>query len=151
LIDQPKKGRPRSENPMVHTAVVLPRDLLEKLRTDAAAANRGLSAEIRQRLQLGYLVPREPYDHETSQLLAAIKLLSESLARDLGAKWHEHTYALAAFKAGVEAFLARYYLAGDEDRRPDAQDADEPDDPPDVVGRTHARLIEIGNHEDEGK
>ena len=51
LIKQRKKGRPRSENPMVHTAVVLPRDLLEQLRKDAEASGRGLSTEIRQRLQ----------------------------------------------------------------------------------------------------
>ena len=36
------------------------------------------------------------------------------LARDLGARWSEHSYALAAFKAGVAALLSRYLLDGDE-------------------------------------
>jgi hypothetical protein len=67
------------------------------------------------------------------------------LARDLGTEWYEHSYALAAFKAGVVALLSRYVLEGDEKVRPDG----EGDDPPEVVGRTYARLIEIAD--DEGQ
>jgi hypothetical protein len=142
-------GRPRSENPMVHTAVVLPRDLLETLRSDAAASDQGISAVIRQVLQLHYLARPDPEDFETSNLLSAIKHLSEFLARDMGAKWHQHPYALAAFKAGVQAFLARYHPEGDARVRPDSQGTGEPDDPPDVVGRTHARRIGVSGHPDE--
>jgi hypothetical protein len=134
---------------MVHTAIVLPRDLLERLRRDAEASNRRLSAVIRERLQLHYLFPEELKDPETNNLLSAIKVLSEILARDMGTQWHQHPYALAAFKAGVEAFLARYHPKGDEKVRPDTTSAGEPDDPPDIVGRTHARLIGIANHEGE--
>ena len=65
-MNQRKKGRPRSENPMVHTAVVLPRDLLERLRRDAKASDRGLSTEIRQRLQLTYDQEGLPSDPETN-------------------------------------------------------------------------------------
>ena len=35
---------------MVHTAVVLPPELVARLKTDAEASDQGLSAEIRQRL-----------------------------------------------------------------------------------------------------
>ena len=72
-MKQRKKGRPRSENPMVHTAVVLPRDLLERLRTDAERSERGLSTEIRQRLQLTYDLEGLPRDPETSDLIECIK------------------------------------------------------------------------------
>jgi hypothetical protein len=151
LKQQRKKGRPRSENPMVHTAVVLPQDLLEKLRKDAEASGHGLSAEIRAQLQLNYLMmeTKTKDGPETSNLLAAIKHLANFLAHDLGKKWHEHAYALAAFKAGVASFLTRYHPEGDERVRPDTRVAGEPDDPPDVVGRTHARHIGIVRHEDE--
>jgi hypothetical protein len=151
LIKKSKKGRPRSENPMVHTAVVLPRDMLEWLRRDAEASGQGLSAEIRAQLQVNYLMMKTKTkdDPETSSLLAAIRHLANFLARDLGKKWHEHAYALAAFKAGVASFLARYHPEGDERVRPDTRVAGEPDDPPDVVGRTHARNIGIARHEDE--
>jgi hypothetical protein len=145
LTKQRKKGRPRSENPMVHTAVVLPRDLLERLRRDAEAREHGLSTEIRERLRvyeqdrdLEILMQR---DHETKWLLEAIKLLADNLAGDLGKKWHEHPYALAAFKAGVAAFLGRYQPKGDASARPDTRMVGEPDDSPDAVGRTHARLL----------
>jgi hypothetical protein len=131
---------------MVHTAVVLPADLISKLKADAEAEGRGLSAEIRLRLSATYLMQLSRGDTETGKLLHAIKHLSDFLARDLGKRWHQHPYAMAAFKAGVADLLARYQPEGDERVPPDAQVIG---DPPDVVGRTHARLIGIAGHEDE--
>jgi hypothetical protein len=142
LTKQQKRGRPRSESPMVHTAVVLPRDLLERLKRDAKAQGRGLSTEIRRLLQLildlkGVL----PRDKETADMVDSIQLLANNLAGDLGVYWYEHPYALAAFKAGVAAFLAQYQPPGDANVRPDTRVFGEPNDPADVVGRTHARAI----------
>jgi hypothetical protein len=134
---------------MVHTAIVLPQDLLERVKRDAEEHDLGLSATIRQHLQLIYLLEGPRDDPETRDLLAAIKHLAQFVERDVGKKWHEHAYALAAFKAGVGAFLARYHPQGNETVRPDTAAAGRPDDPPDVVGRTHARRIAIANHEDE--
>jgi hypothetical protein len=144
-MKQRKKGRPPSENPMVHTAVVLPRDLLERMRRDAEAADRGLSTEIRQRLQLTFDLEGLPRDPETTELVDSIKSLADNLAGDLGKKWYQHPYALAAFKAGVAEFLAQYRPAGKESVRPDTRVVGEPTDPPDVVGRIHARLIGVAN------
>lgn len=143
MTKKAKKGRPRAENPMVHTAVVLPQELLGRLKRDAATAGRGLSTEIRQRLQLTYDLEGLPRDAETSELTNSIKELADNLAGDLGEKWHRHAYALAAFKAGVAALIGRHRPEGDESKRPDTRVVGEPDDPPDVVGRTHARLISI--------
>ena len=53
---------------------------------------------------------------------------------------------MAAFKAGVADLLARYRPEGDERVRPDTQVVG---DPPDAVGRTHARRIGIAGHETE--
>jgi type II restriction/modification system DNA methylase subunit YeeA len=83
-------------------------------------------------------------DRETKDFLAAVRKLGDTLAHDLGTKWYEDAYALAAFKAGVEQFLSRYLPSGDESVRPDSENTGAPDDPPDVVGRTYARLLEIG-------
>lgn len=137
MIKHRKKGRPRSENPMVHTAVVLPRGLLERLKRDADVSDRGLSTEIRQRLQRTYDLEGLPRDPETSDLVESIKSLANNLAGDLGKKWHKSRYALAAFKGGVLTFLAPFQPEGDLNVR----DADDPSDSPEVVGRTHARLI----------
>jgi len=146
LTKKVKKGRPRSENPMVHTAIVLPADLISKLKADAEAEGRGLSAEIRLQLGATYLMQLSRRDPETGNLLHAIKHLSDFLARDLGKRWHQHPYVMAAFKAGVADLLARYQPGGDERVPPDAEVIG---DPPDVVGRTHARRIGIAGHEDE--
>jgi hypothetical protein len=146
LTKKMKVGRPRSEKPMVHTAVVLPPDLIAQLKADAKKSGQGMSAEIRERLRVTYLMQGSRGDPETSNLLNAIKQLSHSLARDLGTRWHRHPYVMAAFKAGVADFLARYQPEGDERVPPDAQVIG---DPPDVVGRTHARLIGIAGHEEE--
>ncbi len=139
-----KIGRPRAENPMVHTAVVLPPDLIDRLKMDAEAKGQGLSAEIRDRLLATY--QGSPVDRETEDLLVAVRKLGDTIAYHQGAKWYEHSYSLAAFKAGVAQFLSRYLPSGDERVRPDSANTGAPDDdPPEVVGRTYARLIEFGD------
>lgn len=137
MIKRKKMGRPRSENPMVHTAVALPRDLLERLRTDAERSERGLSTEIRERLLLTYDHEGLPGDPETNDLIERIKALANNLAGDLGKKWHESRYALAAFKGGLATFLAPHAPEGDEGVRDIAGHTDNPE----AVGRTHAQLI----------
>jgi hypothetical protein len=126
--------------------------MLERLRSAAAASQQGVSAEIRRRLQLTYDQEVLPNDPETADLVVAIKRLADNLEHDLVKKWHQHRYVLKAFKAGVELFLARCQPEGDENTPPDMQrswlsdeliprDVGEPHDPPDAVGRTHARFI----------
>jgi hypothetical protein len=132
---------------MVHTAVVLPADLIAQLKADAKKNGHGMSAEIRERLRVTSLMQQSRGDADTGSLLHAIRHLSDFLARDLGKRWHQHPYALAAFKAGVMEFLARYQPEGDGSVRPDKTITDGPNDPADVVGRTHARLIGIVGHE----
>ena len=139
MIKQRKKGRPPSENPMVHTAVVLPQDLLKRLRADAERSKRGLSTEIRQRLQWTYDLERLPHDPETSDLIERIKRLTNTLAGDLGKKWYEQQLRDGSLQSRRGVFLARYHPEGDEEYVPIGFAGD--DDPPDVVGRTHARLI----------
>ncbi len=134
MTNQRKKGRPRSENPMVHTAIVLPSGLLGRLRKDAERSGRGLSAEIRQRLQF-----TDGLDPETRDLIEDIKSLADSLARDLLVPWHKTEFALDAFKAGITKFLGRYKVAGNAADTPFTGYAD--DAPSDVIGQTHARLI----------
>jgi hypothetical protein len=123
---------------MVHTAVVLPRSLLERLKKDAEASERGLSTEIRQRLQASYDL--EAGDTSTVDLVQCIKALADELARDLKVQWHKQEFALKAFKAGIEKFLAPYYAEGRAPAEP--QFVGHPDDaPPEVVGHWHARRI----------
>jgi hypothetical protein len=149
LIKKKKVGRPRSEKPMVHTAVVLPPDLIAQLKADAEKNGHGMSAEIRLRLRLTYLMELSRGDTETGNLLHAIKHLSDLLARDLGKRWHQHPYAMVAFKAGVMEFLARYQPEGEANKHPGAAKSGGTNDPAEVVGRTHARLIGIAGHETE--
>lgn len=134
---------------MVHTAVVLPPDLIDQLKADAKKSGLGMSAEIRTRLRLTYLMELSRGDTETGNLLHGIRRLSDFLARDLGQRWHQHPYAMAAFKAGVMEFLARYQPEGDGSKHPSAAKSGGTSDPADVVGRTHARLIGIAGHETE--
>jgi hypothetical protein len=141
-MKQRKRGRPPSANPMVHTAVVLPRALLNRLKADAESFGQGLSTVIRRRLQLTYDL-EELRDPETNRLIDAVTMLADNLAGDLGRKWYQHPYALAAFKAGVAALLAEHRPKGNEGIRPDTRVVGNSDDPAEVVGRTHARLIQI--------
>jgi hypothetical protein len=115
------------------------RDLLERLKADAATRGHGLSTEIRQRLQVAET--RRMRSGETEDLIEMTAGLAVRLHEDLGAKWHEHAYALAAFKAGLLALLAQYKPEGDASVRPKVADFGEPNDPPEVVGRMHAKEI----------
>ncbi len=143
LKNQQKKGRPRSENPMAHTAVLLPQDLFGRLRKDAERSGRGLSAEIRQRLQF-----TDGLDPETLDLIEDIKSLADSLARDLLVPWHKTEFALDAFKAGITKFLGQYKVVGNA---ADTPFTGYPDDAPsDVIGQTHARLILARRGDDSG-
>ena len=144
-----KVGRPPSKEPMVHTAVVLPPDLIAQLKANAEKDGHSMSEEIRLRLRLSCLVPPSRDDLETHHLLGAIRHLSDFLARGLGKRWHQHSYAMAAFKAGVMDFLARYQPEGEENKHPSATKSEGASDPADVVGRTHARMIAIVGHETE--
>lgn len=146
-MNQRKIGRPRAENPMVHTALVLPQQMLERLRSDARASGQGVSAEIRRRLQMTYDQEGLPSDPQTTDLIKSIKELADSLAGDLRVQWYKHEFALKAFKAGIAVFLGQYDAEGDA--HPDAPFHGHPDDAPhDVVGQTHARLILRARHGD---
>jgi hypothetical protein len=123
---------------MVHTAVVLPRSLLERLKKDAEGSERGLSTEIRKRLQASYNL--EAGDTYTNDLVQCINELADELTRDYKMPWHKHEFALDAFKAGIEKFLAQYYAEGRAPAEP--QFVGHPDDAsPEVVGYWHARRI----------
>jgi hypothetical protein len=128
---------------MVHTAIALPRALLESLKADAAASSDGLSTEIRRRLELVDKLRAfaEKSGHETRDLTLMAEQLAVALADDVGPQWHEHAYALAAFKAGLLALLAQYKPEGDANVRPKVGAFGEPKDPPEVVGRMHAKRI----------
>ena len=80
-------------------------------------------------------------DQATNDLVEAIKLLADNLKGDLNNRWHEHPYALAVFKAGVAVFLSQYEPEGEASIRPGTRVVGQPDDPAEVVGRTHARII----------
>jgi hypothetical protein len=145
---------------MLHTAVVLPREVVQRLKEAGKASGTGLSEQVRLRLQLAELVtqgeeqqellrrlqaladfPRPPEDPKTKELLRAIRRISQTLARDLAKQWHENPYVHAAFKAAILDCLKRY--GPDEEADPDEPMSTERG-PPEAVGRTHARMIALG-------
>jgi hypothetical protein len=133
---------------MIHTAIMLPIDLIEQLKRDGQAAGHGLSTEIRDRLRRTYS-EQSSDDPKTSSLIDDIRSLSGEIEHNVRRKWHEHAYALALFTFGVSYFLGREKPPGDPNRRPDAT-SEGPDDPPDVVGRTLARQISDHHSEEIG-
>ena len=74
-MKKPKKGRPPADNPMVHTAVVLPADLIERLKHDAemqsaddqASQNTvNLMDHLRRRARMGREGTKAPSEENTS-------------------------------------------------------------------------------------
>jgi hypothetical protein len=116
---------------------MLPRDLLDRLGKDAKASGRTLSGEIRHRLEASFGNETDP---KTAILLTYIGQLADEIAKYATRKWHEHPYAQAAFKAGLDALIVPFQAGGEANKRPDAKPG-EHSDPPDVFGRTHAQRI----------
>lgn len=131
-------GRPRSQNPMERTQVVLPRELRDAFERAAERNDKGLSAEIRLRLQTSYEL--DGLNKPTRLLIEDTRKLAKSLALDIGAEWYENEFVRKALKAGFAVFLEEYDPKAE--RAPDFEFSGYPDDAPhDVVGRTHARII----------
>jgi hypothetical protein len=131
-------GRPRLQNPMVRTQVVLPKELRDALQRVAEGKGQALSAEIRQRVEAAYAL--EALNVHTRQLVEDTRKLADSLALDLGQQWNENDFARKALKAGFAVFLQEYDPK--TERVPDTPFTGYPDDAPhDVVGQTHARII----------
>jgi hypothetical protein len=125
---------------MVHTAVVLPPDLMEQLKKDSEAAGQGVSTQIRERLRLTYF-GQPSRDPKTANLLDAVRILSEQVERKYRTKWHESTDAHYAFKSGVKDLLDRHAVPANDP--PHDTSPAGPVDPPDVVGRILASLIDF--------
>jgi len=145
---------------MVHTAVVLPAAMLERLKGDAKAAGWGLSSEIRRRLLLTY-EEKPSHDRETRRLAEDTQVLADYVSADVGRRWHEHSYAKKMFAGGLATFVARHPTEGDENIRPEPDVRPQRDDPdqlaksieandaPETIGRTYARLIMRRRSEDD--
>ena len=132
-----KVGRPASGEAMAHTGVVLPQDLLQRLKADGVSSGRGLSGEIRRRLQASY--DQEAGDPATRHLIECTEQLANSITRDLLSPWHRTSFGRAAIKAGLSLLIAEYDIEGEKPA--DLPWTGYPDDaPPEVVGQTHARL-----------
>lgn len=133
-----KKGRPPSAETMAHTGVVLPNDLLQRLKGNGASSGRGLSGEIRHRLQIAY--EQEARDPETRYLVECTEHFADSLERDLNVPWHQTEFGRSAMKAGLLVLLREYDTGSD--KAPAAPWSGYPDDaPPEVVAETHMRLV----------
>ena len=90
-----KKGDRAWRAPLVDTAVMLPRDLIEALKSNARTADQNVSAEIRRRVQLSYDQEGRSRDPETANLVEAIERLADNIASTLATNWHQHRYPLA--------------------------------------------------------
>lgn len=103
MIEEKKKRR-RSAPAMVHTAVVLPPDMIERLKQ----SERGLSEEIRRRLErsLAEDAALAAIDPETQDLIEAVAWMADQLQRDTSVPWHYHQRAHEALSTAFQTYFA---------------------------------------------
>jgi hypothetical protein len=94
-----KKRRQRSKPAMVHTAVVLPPEMIEQLKE----SERGLSEEIRHRLRQS--LDADKYDQRTRKLADDVMELSRLIAEQAKLEWHQHPEVHAALSGAVQLYL----------------------------------------------
>lgn len=91
---------PRDES--VQTALRLPRALHDKLK--AAGGERGISEEIRQRLEASFASPTQAADPATAELLEDIAGIAHTLEFDVSG-WTADLWTFEAFRAAIETLL----------------------------------------------
>lgn len=96
----------------VHTAVVLPAEMLELLRK----SERGVSEEIRRRLALTF--KDDEADPETRKLCAAIENFAVLVRLQTRHDWHRHAAANRVLRYMITARLARLKPSGEESFEP---------------------------------
>src|SRR5260370_379573 len=129
-----RKGRPpRDGEAMLRTSLVLPREVLDRLR----ASERGVSEEIRDRLVGSLLDDERPA--ETRMLVAEIVQLAEEVRRDFGTEWHTDLNAYKALVAAIVDQLATKEPKEVSGAVPALFGRGDHNDPPEVIGRALAR------------
>jgi hypothetical protein len=111
----------------VHTAVVLPAEVLEELRQ----SERGVSEEIRA--HVSWRLNLNPVDNATLELLRDVARMAADVERETGAAWHTHAGSHATFRQALLSRLARLKPEGPMafGERPHRAD---PNDDPEEVG-----------------
>jgi hypothetical protein len=125
----------------------VPRELHERLKTAAEKNNRGITAEVRERLEAS-LAPRAVNsDPKTQELLDAIA----NVARTIGSfykPWHESPYSLAVVRSAVATLLTALGPKGEPVFEPEPEDwasiLFDTNDPPETVGRALAMMTLTG-------
>jgi hypothetical protein len=95
VVAKQKRGRG------VHTAVVFPADMLERLRR----SERGVSDEVRRRVAL--TLDADAYDEPTRELAGEIMRMAAEVELETGAAWHSHAGSHAAFRQAILSRLSR--------------------------------------------
>jgi Arc-like DNA binding domain len=135
-----KKRRRRQGEPGIHTAVVLPREMLDQLRESGRERGRGVSEEIRNRL--GGSLLDDKLDQTTRLFTGEILELAGWVRRHVGTEWYADVYAHEVFSHAVAARLARHKPTATSAAA--ASGTTTPPDDPAVVGR----VIERAYHRD---
>lgn len=128
-MGQPMKEQKRARG--VHTAVVLPPDLLEHLRR----SDRGVSEEVRRRVALTF--EQDALDAVTRELCTGLVDIAARLQVDYGKEWHASPDAYRAFVAAVVQRLTQYLPT--PRTGVGASDLLEPNDEPETIGRMRER------------
>jgi hypothetical protein len=122
-------GKTKLRGRGIHTAVVLPPEVLDRLRQ----SERGVSEEIRRRIAL--TLEQDAIDPATRELLAAVTWIAGELHRQSRASWHAFPKAHEALSVAIQTWLE---MVKPKEPGGAANDLLSPDDPP-TLGRSIAR------------
>jgi hypothetical protein len=99
-------ARATDDSGTIQTAFRLPQSLYDRIA--AASGERGISYEIRRRLEASFAGEIVASDPRTMQLGEAIIAAADEVAElNGGRQWHSDAYSFIAFKTALEKLLAR--------------------------------------------
>jgi hypothetical protein len=99
----------QKDREMIQSAVRFPQWLHEQLQK--AGGERGMSEEIRRRLELTFAGEGAPTDEITNEVIAEIREIASDLSRY--GSWHTDRDAFDVFKAAVNALLSSHQPRGE--------------------------------------
>jgi hypothetical protein len=119
---------------MVHTAVVLPADVIERLKR----SERGLSEEIRNRLVYTLFV--DEFDARTRELALAVMRLADDVRGHTGQPWYGGRQPFEVLETALQTYLATLKPVNE---LPSADFRDDPATLGRAIARNDARRVEV--------
>lgn len=144
-VGMKRRNSVRETKNMIQTALWLPRDMHEQLKS--AGGERGLGDEIRRRLLVSFAAEQKPREAYTDLLLGLIEWISQNLASD--EPWYATEFARDTFQEAIKSVVLELYSHAGGEGESKLQARYGRDAKPQTIGPVIGHAAFVANAEEE--